>query len=322
MQIWRGAERTPPGWGRAIVTVGVFDGVHLGHRRVISQVVSTATKRGLRSLVVTFDPHPVEVVRPGNHPPVLTQVGRKTELLCDLGVEAVCVLPFTVELSQRSPEEFTHEVLVQALHAAVVVVGENFRFGHRAAGDVATLRRLGERFGFSVEGCPLRRRDTEGAERPIYSSTYIRACVAAGDVTNAAAALGRPHRIEGLVVRGDRRGSTLGFPTANLAPPAFTALPADGIYAGWLRRARDVAPIDTEPIAAAISIGSNPTFTGQARRVEAHLLDFSGDLYGEHVTLDFIEWLRPMEKFSSAAELTTAITADVENTRRVLASGA
>lgn len=297
--------------------MGVFDGVHLGHQRVLSQVVSTAAERGLQSVVVTFDPHPVEVVRPGNHPPVLTPVGRKTELLCALGVEAVCVLPFTVELSQRSPEEFTHEVLVQALHAAVVVVGNNFRFGHRASGDVTTLRRLGERFGFSVEGCSLRRRDGDGAEHPIYSSTYIRACVAAGDVANAAAALGRPHRIEGLIVRGDRRGSALGFPTANLAPPAFTALPADGIYAGWLRRARD-----TEPIAAAVSVGSNPTFTGQAHRVEAHLLDFSGDLYGEHVTLDFVDWVRPMKKFSSTAELTAAIADDVENTRQVLATGA
>jgi len=312
--------------------VGVFDGVHLGHQRVISQVVATAAERGLQPAVVTFDPHPVEVVRPGSHPPVLTPVGRKTELLCGLGVEAVCVLPFTVELSRRSPEEFTHDVLVAALHAAVVVVGENFRFGHRASGDVTTLRQLGERFGFRVEGCPLRRPDADAAEHPIYSSTYIRACIAAGDVATAAAALGRPHRIEGLVVRGDRRGATLGFPTANLAPPAFTALPADGIYAGWLRRARgtaytaagtvDVERADSEPIPAAISVGSNPTFTASARRVEAHLLDFTGDLYGEHVTLDFIDWLRPMKKFGSAAELATAISTDVDNTREVLASRA
>jgi len=299
-----------------VVTVGVFDGVHRGHQQVISRAVATATARGLCSVVVTFDPHPVEVLRPGKHPPVLTPVGRKTELLRQLGIDAVCVLPFTVELSHRGPDEFTHEILVSALHAAVVVVGENFRFGHRATGDVGLLRKLGERFGFIVEGCMLERRGVDGinnVEQPIYSSTYIRACVAAGDMVSSAAALGRPHRIEGLVVRGDQRGSELGFPTANLAPPAFTALPADGIYAGWLRRARK-----DEPIPAAISVGSNPTFAGQARRVEAHLLDFAADLYGEQVTLDFVDWLRPMRRFDTTEQLVAAIAADVENTRRVL----
>jgi riboflavin kinase/FMN adenylyltransferase len=297
--------------------VGVFDGVHRGHQRVISNVVELAKRRGFSSVVVTFDPHPVEVLRPGNHPPVLTPVGRKTDLLRDLGVDAVCVLPFTLELSQRSPEEFVHEVLVSALHAAVVVVGENFRFGHRAAGDVSTLQSLGERFGFSVQGCPLERHSDGEAEQPVFSSTYIRACVAAGDVAAATAALGRPHRIEGLVVRGDRRGTTLGFPTANLAPPAFTALPADGIYAGWLRRSRK-----EESIPAAISVGSNPTFAGQGRRVEAHLLDFADDLYGEQVGIDFVSWLRPMLKFDTAAQLTEAMDEDVANTRRVLADAA
>lgn len=320
MKIWRGADQTPLDWGRSVVTVGVFDGVHRGHQQVISRAVATAAARGLSCVVVTFDPHPVEVLRPGKHPPVLTPVGRKTELLRQLGVDAVCVLPFTVELSHHSPEEFTHEILVSALHAAVVVVGENFRFGHRAAGDVDLLRKLGERFGFSVEGCILERRLVDGnnnVEQPIYSSTYIRACVAAGDMVSAAAALGRPHRIEGLVVRGDQRGSELGFPTANLAPPAFTALPADGIYVGWLRRARK-----DEPIPAAISVGSNPTFAGQARRVEAHLLDFTADLYGEQVTLEFVDWLRPMRRFDTTDQLVAAIAADVENTRRVLAESA
>ncbi|MGH3545287.1 MAG: bifunctional riboflavin kinase/FAD synthetase [Mycobacteriales bacterium] len=317
MKIWRGIDQTPTDWGRSVVTVGVFDGVHRGHQRVISQAVSVAAQRGIQLVVVTFDPHPVEVIRPGSHPPVLTPVGRKTALLRELGVDAVCVLPFTVELSQRSPEEFTHEVLVSALHAAVVVIGENFQFGHRAAGDVETLRRLGERFGFSVQGCSLERRSAEATEQPIYSSTYIRACVAAGDVSSAAAALGRPHRIEGLVVRGDRRGTTMGFPTANLAPPAYTALPADGIYAGWLRRARS-----TERVPAAISVGSNPTFAGQTHRVEAYLLDFSEDLYGEQVTIDFVDWLRPMVRFDTPERLVEAMTDDVANTRRILTGDA
>lgn len=305
--------------------MGVFDGVHHGHQQVIGQAVAAARARNLPAVVVTFDPHPSEVVRPGSHPAVLTPVERKSRLLGELGVDGVCVIPFTLEFSQHSPEEFVHDVLIGQLHAAVVVVGENFRFGHRAAGDFDLLRRLGERFGFSAQATPLRRGAVDGAgpaaaaeptadEDLIYSSTYIRACVAAGDVTAAAAALGRPHQIEGLVVRGDQRGAGLGFPTANLAPPPFTAIPADGIYAGWLRRKRK----PEEAIPAAVSVGSNPTFAGQHRRVEAHLLDFSGDLYGEQVSLDFVERLREMRRFDDIEQLTAAIADDVTNTRRVL----
>ena len=214
MQRWRGYEAVPGGWGRSVVTIGVFDGVHRGHQAIIGHAVKRARDLGLQSVVMTFDPHPAEVVRPGSHPAVLTEPVRKAELIEQLGVDALCVVPFTPAFSQLSAEAFVHDVLVEALHAAVVVVGDNFRFGHRAAGDVALLERLGRTFGFTVEDAPLVSEDGL-----VFSSTYIRSCVDAGDVRAAAAALGRPHRLAGVVVRGDQRGREIGFPTANLMVP-------------------------------------------------------------------------------------------------------
>src|SRR5690606_12932666 len=233
MQRWRGYEAVPSGWGRSAVTIGVFDGVHRGHEEIIGSTVKQARDLGVQSVVMTFDPHPAEVVRPGSHPAVLTEPARKAELIEALGVDALCVQPFTQEFSKLAPEAFVHDVLVEQLHAAVVVVGENFRFGHRAAGDVTLLERLGRRFGFTVVVPPLVVADQGGASEVVFSSTYIRACVAAGDVAAGAAALGRPHRLEGVVVRGDERGRQLGYPTANLLPGPHAAVPADGIYAGW-----------------------------------------------------------------------------------------
>src|SRR5690606_34113731 len=218
MQRWRGYEAVPSGWGRSAVTIGVFDGVHRGHEEIIGSTVKQARDLGVQSVVMTFDPHPAEVVRPGSHPAVLTEPARKAELIEALGVDALCVQPFTPEFSRLTPEAFVHDVLVEALHAAVIVVGENFRFGHRAAGDVGLLERLGRRFGFTVVVPPLvaadQARAADGGGEIVFSSTYIRACVAAGDVAAAAAALGRPHRLEGVVVRGDARGRRLGYPTA------------------------------------------------------------------------------------------------------------
>ncbi len=315
MRRWRGLTAVPSGWGRSVVTVGVFDGVHRGHQQVISTLVRQAQERGLASVVVTFDPHPAEVVRPGSHPPVLCGAVRKAELMEELGVDGVCVLPFTMEFSRLSPESFAHEVLVERLHAATVIVGENFRFGHKAAGDVALLRQMGSRFGFTVQGHPLV--SSLGGDPTVFSSTYIRACVGAGDVAQAARALGRPHRIEGVVVRGDGRGRELGFPTANVEPSPNAAIPGDGIYAGYLRRTGN----DTESQAAlpaAISVGSNPTFAGEERRVEVFVLDFDGALYGEHVAVDFVERLRSMDRFGSVAELQEQIAIDVARTREVL----
>ncbi|MGH3648947.1 MAG: bifunctional riboflavin kinase/FAD synthetase [Micromonosporaceae bacterium] len=308
MQRWRGLESAPSGWGRSVVTIGVFDGVHQGHQAIIGHAVKRAAERGLRSVVVTFDPHPSEVVRPGSHPTVLSEQARKAELIERLGVDVLCVLPFTPEFSRLSAEAFVHDVLVEHLHAALVVVGENFRFGHKAAGDVALLTRLGRSFGFAVEGAPLVSDDDT-----VFSSTYIRACVAAGDVGAATAALGRPHRLDGVVVRGDRRGRLLGYPTANLLPRPYAAIPADGVYAAWLVRDKSA-----DRLPAAVSIGTNPTFAGQERRVEAHVLDFDEDLYGEQVSLDFIARLRDMRTYDTVELLVAQIERDITQTRAVL----
>ncbi|BFU42939.1 bifunctional riboflavin kinase/FAD synthetase [Krasilnikovia sp. MM14-A1004] len=315
MQRWRGYEGVPGGWGRSVVTIGVFDGVHRGHQTIIGHAVKRAHDLGLQSVVMTFDPHPAEVVRPGSHPAVLTEPVRKAELVEQLGVDALCVVPFTPAFSQLSPEAFVHDVLVDALHAAVVVVGDNFRFGHRAAGDVHLLETLGRSFGFTVEEAPL-----VAADGVVFSSTYIRSCVDAGDVRAAAAALGRPHRLAGVVVRGDRRGREIGFPTANLMCHRYAAVPADGVYAAWLIRGGDGGDQPAR-LPAAVSIGTNPTFSGRERRVEAYALDFSGDLYGERVSLDFVTRLREMRTYDSLEPLITQIREDVEQTRAVLHLG-
>ncbi|WP_433826862.1 bifunctional riboflavin kinase/FAD synthetase [Actinoplanes sp. CA-015351] len=310
MQRWRGYESVPGGWGRSVVTIGVFDGVHRGHQAIIGHTVKRARDLGLQSVVVTFDPHPAEVVRPGSHPAVLTEPVRKAELIEELGVDALCVVPFTPAFSKQTPNAFVHDVLVEALHTAVVVVGDNFRFGHKAAGDVTMLETLGRTFGFTVEDAPLVSEDGL-----VFSSTYIRSCVDAGDVRAASMALGRPHRLTGVVVRGDARGRELGYPTANLMVHRYAAVPADGIYAAWLTRTGENAG----RWAASVSIGTNPTFSGRERRVEAYVLDFSGDLYGERLSLDFVGHLREQRKYDGIEPLIAQIQADVEQTRVMLA---
>jgi riboflavin kinase/FMN adenylyltransferase len=312
MQRWRGYQAVPSGWGRSVVTIGVFDGVHRGHQEVIGRAVKHARELGLQSVVMTFDPHPAEVVRPGSHPAVLTEPGRKAQLIEALGADALCVVPFTREFSRLAPEAYVHDVLVEHLHVAAVVVGESFRFGHKAAGDVSLLERLGHRFGFTV-ACP----PVVTSDGVVFSSTYIRSCVDAGDVVAAAAALGRPHRLEGVVVRGDLRGRELGFPTANLLPGRFAAVPADGVYAGWCEVGTGSRG---ERHMAAISIGTNPTFAGQERRVEAYLLDFDADLYGERVALDFVARLREQRAYAGVEPLVAQIREDVAQTRLTLGS--
>jgi riboflavin kinase/FMN adenylyltransferase len=306
---WRGVESAPPGWGRCVVTIGVFDGVHRGHQQIIGSAVERARELGLPAVVLTFDPHPSEVVRPGSHPPMLTGQRLKAQLLEGLGVDVMCVLPFTLEFSRLTPDEFVHAVLVERLHARVVIVGENFRYGQRAAGDVASLTSAGRRFGFSVEGVALL-----GTDDTTWSSTYVRSCVDAGDVEGAAAALGRHHRVDGVVVRGDQRGRDLGYPTANLEPLPWSAVPADGVYAGRLLRSSGQA------LPAAISIGTNPTFAGRERRVEAYVLDAEPglDLYGEHVGLSFAARLRETLRFDRVEQLREQMACDVERTRSLL----
>jgi riboflavin kinase / FMN adenylyltransferase len=306
---WRGLEATPGDLGRTVVTIGMYDGVHRGHQKLIGAAVARAAAMRRPCLLLTFDPHPAEVVRPGSHPARLTSLPRRADLVAELGVDAFLVLPFTAELARMTPAEFAHEVLVERLHAAAVLVGRNFTFGHRAAGNVAMLTEFGGRFGFTVEGVEL---TTDNARDHItFSSTYVRACIDAGDVEAAAAALGRPHRVEGVVVHGYRRGRELGFPTANIASPPYTALPADGVYAGRFVIAGRHLP-------AAVSVGSNPTFSGTVRTVEAYVLDVDEDFYGHEVGVDLIARLRGQERYDDLGALVAAIENDVARTRVVL----
>lgn len=307
IQRWRGVEQIPSGWGRSVVTIGVFDGVHRGHQALIRAAVARGTELGLPTVVVTFDPHPATVVRQGQHPALLSTMRRRAELVAELGADVFLVLPFTPVLSQLSPESFVHDVLVDRLHVADVVVGPNFRFGHHAAGTVALLTELGSRFGFTTSTL-----DLVGDHDVTVSSTYVRACVAAGDMRAAAKALGRPHRIDGFVVHGEGRGgSQLGYPTANLDPEPFSAIPADGIYAGYFLLGSRRSP-------TAISIGTNPTFSGQVRTVEAFVLDEGGNFYGRPIALEFVERIRDMERFDSETELIEQIGLDVRRTRDIL----
>ena len=215
-------------------------------------------------------------------------------------------MPFTPDFMKLTPERYVHEILVERLHVVEVVVGENFTFGKKAAGNVDLLRKAGERFGFAVEGMSLVAEHHQD-ETVTFSSTYIRSCVDAGDVVAAAEALGRPHRVEGVVVHGDGRGRVLGFPTANIAPPMYSAIPADGVYAAWFTVLGHGPVVGTvipgERYQAAVSVGTNPTFSGRTRTVEAFVLDTEADLYGQHVAVDFVARIRGQEKFDSVDEL-------------------
>ena len=314
MYRWYGLDEVPAGWGESVVTIGVFDGVHRGHQRIVGRAAQVGKQRGLPVVVITFDPHPDEVIRPGSHPPFLCSARRRAELLSGLGADAVCVLPFTLEFSHLAPDDFVRTVLVERLHAAVVVVGEDFRFGHKAAGDVQLLAKLGEKYEFTTEGMPLL-----VADGTTLSSTSIRQMLAEGDVAAAAKALGRPHRVEGVVVRGHQRGRALGFPTANLETPPHTAIPADGIYAGWLASLDDEGR-DVQRWPAAISIGTNPTFGEGEQTVEAYALDRTDlDLYGVHAAIDFAARLRGTLRFDSVDALVEQMHRDVDQARELTA---
>ncbi|MFF0544457.1 bifunctional riboflavin kinase/FAD synthetase [Nocardia thailandica] len=318
MQRWRSLDEVPAGWGPCVLTIGVFDGVHRGHAQLISRAVAAAEARGVPAVLMTFDPHPMEVVRPGSHPAQLSTLNRRADLVAELGIDVFCVMPFTQEFMKLTPEEYVERLLVDRLRVAEVVVGDNFTFGKKAAGTVDTMRALGERFGFAVDGVKLL-----GEHAVTFSSTYIRACVDTGDMAAASEALGRPHRLEGVVVHGDGRGRDLGFPTANIAPPMHAAIPADGVYAGWFTvlgpqgpAIGEVAP--GERAMAAISVGTNPTFSGRSRTVEAFVLDGEADLYGQQVAVDFVEHLRGMRKFDSIDALIEAMGEDVATARKIL----
>jgi riboflavin kinase / FMN adenylyltransferase len=306
VQRWNTLEQVPGDLRASVVSIGVFDGVHRGHRVILDRAVAAAQERDVPAVVVTFDPHPAKVVgRPV--PLALGNLHQRAQLLAEVGIDRMLVLPFSREISEWAPEEFVERLLVGQLHAVHIVVGENFRFGHKQGGDVAMLARLGDELGFTVDAVPL----LSGAETPV-SSTWIRQRIDEGDVGAAAEGLGRRYALDGPVIRGDGRGRPMGYPTANVEVAEDRAVPADGVYAGWLVRAKG------ERLPAAISIGTNPTFDGTERRVEAYVLDVDLDLYGEHVAVEFEQRLRGMVKFDSVAELVDQMGQDVVDTRRIV----
>lgn len=309
VNIWRSSGEVPADLDHSVVVVGNFDGVHLGHQQVITKAGELAAELGVSTIVaVTFDPHPMAVLRPEHAPVSLTTLPVRAELLAAAGVDALFVVEFDNEVARWTPEEFIENILVEALHARGVVVGANFRFGAKAAGDLATLEKMGAQHDFVVRGVAL-----EGGPQ-VWSSTYVRTCLAAGDVEGAAEALGRPYFVRGLVQHGDQRGRALGFPTANV-PARGIAAPSDGVYAGWLRR------LDTGEIyPAAISVGTNPTFDGvRDRRVEAYCLDRDDlELYDVEVEIAFVARIRGMVKFEGIDALIETMHDDVRRVRTIL----
>lgn len=298
----------------SVVTIGAFDGVHGGHRRVLQLVRELADARGLDAVCVTFDRHPAHVVRPESAPRLLTDLDHKLELLAGAAlVDVVAVLTFDEARASESAEQFVQEVLVERLAARLVVVGADFHFGRGRGGDVAMLDRVGADLGFEVIGLGLVA-PADDPQHEAYSSTRVRTLLAAGDVAAAAALLGRPHEVRGTVAHGDARGRELGFPTANVPVAAEILLPADGIYAGTVRTDDGVE----RP--AAISLGRRPTFHADqaVSLLEAHLLDWSGDLYDRTVAVRFVERLRGEERFESVDALVEQMDRDCRRAREIL----
>lgn len=290
----------------SVVTIGVFDGVHAGHRALLDEVIQRSADADLRSVAVTFDRNPLAVVRPGHEPPALQTLAEKVATLRATGIDHVHVLTFDVEASRESAPDFVRRVLVDGLSARQVLIGTNFRFGHRAAGDVALLQELGPDLGFAAEAI-----DLVGVDGTEVSSTAVRAALDRGDVAAAGRGLGRPHRVTGPVVRGDGRGRSIGVPTANVAVPEGIAVPANGVYA-----TRTVVGGGSH--ASVTNVGTRPTFDGQGVTVETHLLDQDQDLYGLVVAVDFIGHLRDERRFSGVEELVGQIRADIIAARDLL----
>ncbi len=319
MQAWRAFEDVPGDLGRTVVTIGNFDGMHLGHQHVVRRAREVAGEVGVEHVVaVTFDPHPIAVLRPEHAPPTLTNIDERLRLLLNGGeagvgsVDSVLVIPFSREIADWTPQEFIERILLATLHAKAVVVGANFRFGNRAAGDCNLLRASGLENDFVLEEVSL-----DGGPQ-VWSSTYVRTCLAAGDVTGAAEALGRPFATRGVVIEGDKRGRELGFPTANVPVRQGAAAPADGVYAGRLTVLDGPDAGTSYP--AAISVGTNPTFAGEReRRVESYVLDRTDlELYGREVEVAFVERLRGMVRFDSVDALLVAMADDVARARGIL----
>ena len=294
------------------VAVGVFDGVHIGHQQILGRVVDRAADEGLCAAVVTFDTHPAFTLRPQNAPLLLTDLAQKLDLFESLGLQRAVVLPFGDGLAATSPEDFIDEVLVAGLNAKLVVAGADFHFGADREGSAGTLRVAGARCGFEVETADLYH--FSHAPEPV-SSTAIRRALAGSRVADVAQMLGRPYAIGGVVIEGDRRGVTVGFPTANIPVATDRAWPADGVYAGFFTDS------DDRRYGCAINIGRRPTFFEHAEHsiLEAHLLDFDGDLYGHEVQVEFLRFLRSERRFSGIDALAAQLKKDVENARRIIA---
>lgn len=292
--------------GRAAVAIGVFDGVHLGHQALIRDTVERARESDVDAVVVTFDRDPDRVVSPATAAPQLLDLEDKLAFIAEQGPSSILVVPFDAEVAEMTPERFVHEVLLSCVHPVAVIVGYDFRFGRYAQGDVAALESLGGANGFDVIAHDLVMADGE----PV-TSTRVRAAVVAGNVALAADLLGRPHRLRGRVVPGRGAGTSLGVPTANLSVHHESAVPADGVYAGY-------ATVRNTRYPAAMSLGIPPTFPDANDRVEAHLIGASGDLTGQSVVLEFVKRLRDQRRFDSEVELSSAIWTDVAQIRRLL----
>ncbi|MDU0477916.1 bifunctional riboflavin kinase/FAD synthetase [Staphylococcus chromogenes] len=319
MDIWHGLSEVPTDLDGSVVTIGVFDGVHRGHQQLIDTAVQRAQELQVPSVLLTFDPHPAAVIRPEAMPPLLSTMVGRAALVAQRGIDSLLALKFTRDLAALEPEEFFTDILMGTLRAKTVIVGENFRFGHRASGNTDTLRELGQRHGVEVIVQDLLK---VGAER--CSSTRVRALLSDGDVSGAATILGRPFSVFEIVARGaGRGGAELGYPTANMYVSDKYAVPADGVYAGWFI-VRSYSPIvgDMERdvrYPAAISVGTNPTFGDTRRSVETFVLDRHADLYGHACEVEFVDFVRGMEKFSSVEELLVAMERDVARVREILA---
>jgi riboflavin kinase / FMN adenylyltransferase len=304
---WTDPSQTPAALRPCVVTLGNFDGVHRGHRAVLNALVDAGRRLGLPAVAITFEPHPIAVLRPEQAPELIAPGPIREDLIADSAVDGLLVLDFTTEFAQQTPEDFVRAVFVRGLDAHCVVVGMDTRFGYRNSGDVSTLADLGEQFGFEVVALD----DVGDGER--FSSTVVRNHLRAGEVGEAARILGRPHRVVGTVVHGNHRGKALGFPTANLSADSIGLVPLEGVYAGWLTRL-DLADGERDrTMPAAISVGTNPTFTTHDRRtVEAYVLDRDDlDLYDERIMVEFTAHIRPTLKFESVDELLEAMGKDV-----------
>jgi len=319
--VWHSLAEVPRDLGPTVVTVGNFDGVHKGHRAVLAELVAAAHARGAKAIAVTFDPHPKAVHLPDHQPELITGIDDRIERIAQTGVDGIVIQPYTIDFAMATPEEFVRDYIVDGLGAVAIVVGSDTRFGRGNAGDIETLRHLGQQLDVSIEIVGDAADEHVGARR--WSSTWVRELLDQGDLRAAADILGAPHRLRGTVIHGDKIGRQIGFPTANLDVYAGL-IPRHGVYAGWLEVVdpcdnADAAVLVGERLPAAVSLGINYTVGTAGLRVEAFVLDREGlNLYGARVALDLIEWRRPMLDFGGIDGLVAALSKDVAWAREIL----